>query len=109
MEISHEQIIKSIESKKIKDRKEWEHLFILKHKFQGSVRRYLLSMGEFKEAKEFPVYGCGHRQVTILLDDNELSVVAYDDWLNSVGFRGNESKCWDCYCKDSQTVQEASP
>lgn len=49
MEIEHKDILDSIEAKEIKDRKEWEHLFILKHKFQGSVRRYLLSMGDFKE------------------------------------------------------------
>ena len=56
MEVKHEDIIQSIEEKDIRDRKEWEHLFILKHKFKGSVRRYLLSMGDFKgEIEEFEV------------------------------------------------------
>jgi hypothetical protein len=56
MEIKHEDIINSIEGKHIKDRKEWEHLFILKHKFQNNIRRYLLSalssMGELKEEEK---------------------------------------------------------
>ena len=52
MVVEHKDIMDSIESKNIRDRKDWEHLFILKHKFQGSVRRYLLSMGDFKEERK---------------------------------------------------------
>lgn len=51
MEIKHKEIIESILNKKVKDRKEWEHQFLLKHKFDNDVRRYLLSMGEFKDVE----------------------------------------------------------
>jgi len=52
MEIKHEDIIESIMNKPVRDRKKWEHLFIIKHKHEDNVRNYLLSMGEFKEDKE---------------------------------------------------------
>ena len=54
MEIKHEDIIESIMDKPVRDRKKWEHLFIIKYKHSGDVRKYLLSMGEFKEDKEEP-------------------------------------------------------
>ncbi len=51
MEIKHKEIIESILNKEVKNRKEWEHQFLLKHKFENDVRRYLLSMGEFKDVE----------------------------------------------------------
>ena len=33
----------------VKDRTEKEHQFMIKHLHKGSVRKYLLSMGEFKD------------------------------------------------------------
>lgn len=44
--------IEEIAGKPVKDREEWEHQLILKVKFFGSVRDYLLSMGPFKEDDE---------------------------------------------------------
>ena len=41
--------IKTIESKKVKDRTKEEHLFLLKEKYNFDVRKYLLSMGDFKD------------------------------------------------------------
>lgn len=37
--------------KKVKDRTEKEHQKIMQGKFYGSVRDYLLSMGDFKDVK----------------------------------------------------------
>jgi hypothetical protein len=42
-------LIKKIESKPVKARKNSEHLFLIRHKYNGDVRSYLLSMDEFKE------------------------------------------------------------
>ena len=41
--------IKEICHKPVKDREDWEHHFLIKMKYSGNVRDYLLSMGEFKD------------------------------------------------------------
>ncbi len=41
--------IKEICHKSVKDREDWEHHFLIKMKYDGNVRDYLLSMGEFKD------------------------------------------------------------
>ncbi len=38
-----------IKSKEVKDRTDGEHLFLIKFEYSGSIRNYLLSMGEFKD------------------------------------------------------------
>lgn len=40
-----------IENKPVKKRDEWEHHFLIRFKFSGSVRNYLLSMGKFKDVE----------------------------------------------------------
>ncbi len=45
-------------------------------------------------------YKCGHKGKPVFLDDNELSMVGYFEWKESVGFEGDKSKCWDCWCKE---------
>lgn len=45
-------LMKKIEemfNKPVSERENWEHILILKYKFHGSVRDYLLAMGVFKE------------------------------------------------------------
>ncbi len=44
--------IKEICNKPIKDREDWEHHVLINMKYGGSVRDYLLSMGEFKDEDE---------------------------------------------------------
>ncbi len=41
--------IQAILKKAVKERTKEEHLFLVKHSFRGSVRSYLLSMGQFKD------------------------------------------------------------
>ena len=41
--------IKKILNKPVKDRNEGEHHFLIRMNYGGSVRDYLLSMGEFKD------------------------------------------------------------
>ena len=43
--------INKILKKPIKNRTEEEHQKLIEHKFNGSVRNYLLSMGKFKDVK----------------------------------------------------------
>ena len=42
----------------------------------------------------------------IILDDNELSRMAYLDWIDSIVSNSNRSKdgskYWDCYCKEKE-------
>jgi len=52
------------------------------------------------------IYKCGHKRDIVILDDNELSMVGYFDWKESVGYDGDKTKCWDCYCKDSSNAEE---
>lgn len=48
-------------------------------------------------------YKCGHKtNGVIILDDNILSMTAYLDWVDSVGLNGDKTKCWECYCKESE-------
>ncbi len=44
--------INEICNKSVKDRENWEHHVLIKMKYGGSVRDYLLSMGEFKDEDE---------------------------------------------------------
>ena len=46
--------IESFLKKKVRDRTNEEHQSIIKNKFNGSVRDYFLSMGDFKEDKTTP-------------------------------------------------------
>lgn len=44
-------------------------------------------------------YKCGHKtDGVIILDDNELSMAAYLDWVDDEGMNGTREKCFDCYC-----------
>jgi hypothetical protein len=47
-------------------------------------------------------YKCGHKSETILLDSNFLSVAAYLEWKDSVGWNGDKSQCFACYCKQME-------
>ena len=45
-------------------------------------------------------YKCGHSKTTIILDDNELSLSAYLEWKDTVGWNGDKTLCWDCWCSE---------
>ena len=46
-------------------------------------------------------YKCGHKTSgIIIMDDNELSMLGYLTWVDSVGLNGTREKCWECYCKE---------
>ena len=47
--INKEDYLKELLNKLVKDRTNEEHFFLIKNKFNGSVRDYLLSMGNFKD------------------------------------------------------------
>lgn len=54
----------------------------------------------YKPKTELTKYTCGHESNgTIILDDNELSIIAYLRWAESVGVFGTKFMCWECYCK----------
>lgn len=46
-------------------------------------------------------YKCGHEINEVILDDNELSLMAYEDWHQTVGWKGDKSMCWKCYSAKS--------
>lgn len=54
-----------------------------------------------KSKKDKTTYGCGHKGEPVVLDDNEVSAVAYFEWKESAGFEGDKSKCFKCWCKES--------
>lgn len=45
-------------------------------------------------------YNCGHKSEVVILDDNVLSMTAYFEWVETVGFDGDKSQCFNCWCKD---------
>ena len=51
-------------------------------------------------------YACGHDSDIILLDNNALSLSAWMEWRDSVGFNGDKSMCWDCWCKKQKEAQK---
>lgn len=51
-----------------------------------------------KSKRDKTEYKCGHKGKPVILDDNELSMTAYFEWKESVGFEGDKSMCWECYC-----------
>lgn len=47
-------------------------------------------------------YQCGHNPKVTIMDSNPLSMSAWLDWKDSVGFDGNKTQCWECYCKEAK-------
>ena len=45
-------------------------------------------------------YKCGHNYGPIIANGNALVISAYLEWKDSVGFDGDKSQCWDCWCKE---------
>ena len=62
-------------------------------------------MLQFKTKKQ--KYKCGHENKTVILDNNELSLSAYLDWKNTVGFEGDNSKCWECFYEEKNRRKSA--
>lgn len=46
-------------------------------------------------------YACGHEGKPIVMDNNVMSIAAWYDWRDTVGFKGTKEKCWECFCKES--------
>jgi len=45
-------------------------------------------------------YKCGHEVKIIIMDCNPLSMTAWLIWKEEIGFDGDKSQCWDCFCKE---------
>ena len=45
-------------------------------------------------------YKCGHNRKPVFLSNGDISYAAYLQWKETVGFEGNKSKCWECFCKE---------
>ena len=45
-------------------------------------------------------YACGHDSEPAFMTNNILSLTAYFVWKESVGYEGDNSQCWKCYCKE---------
>jgi len=47
-------------------------------------------------------YGCGHTlKGVIITDSNILTISAYLTWKDTVGFDGDKSMCFNCYCEET--------
>ena len=44
-------------------------------------------------------YKCGHGRKAVIMDNNILSFVEYEQWRESSGFDGDKSECYECYIK----------
>jgi len=49
-------------------------------------------------------YGCGHKGKPIICDNNLLSITAWMEWKDTVGFDGDRSMCWECWCKKDRMI-----
>ena len=58
----------------------------------------MFSLADIKKIVMFNEYDCGHEGKPIILDDNELSIAGFYEWCESVGWKGDKSKCWECWC-----------
>ena len=45
-------------------------------------------------------YKCGCEPEITIADGNALTISAWLEWKDSVGFDGDKSECWECYCKE---------
>ena len=51
-------------------------------------------------------YLCGHESNGIvILDDNVMSLMAYEDWSNTFGVFGDKSICWECYVLSNKRIE----
>ena len=74
----------------------------------------MFSLQEIKEiigrpydADEPLAYKCGHKGKPVILDDNILSMTTFFEWCESVGWKGDSSQCWECWCKESSSKVES--
>ena len=44
-------------------------------------------------------YSCSHVGTTIIMNTTPMALVHYIDWMNTTGFQGDNSECFDCYLK----------
>ncbi len=47
-------------------------------------------------------YKCGHEPKPVIMDNNVLSYIFYEEWRKSKGFDGDNSMCFPCYCKENK-------
>jgi len=47
-------------------------------------------------------YKCGHETDFIITSGDIMAITTWITWKESVGFEGNRSQCWECYCKDNR-------
>ena len=44
-------------------------------------------------------YACGHEPKPIIMSGDALSIAGYLEWKDSVGFDGDNTQCFNCWCK----------
>lgn len=44
-------------------------------------------------------YKCGHEGKPIIMDSNPISIAVYLEWKDTVGYDGDKTECWECYCE----------
>lgn len=61
------------------------------------------SMDNGKKQKMTNYSKCGHKtDGVIILDDNVMSLLAYEEWSNTIGVFGDKTICWECWCKSQE-------
>jgi hypothetical protein len=87
------------------------------HKLQGIDKWDCRSGGRFEPRKKLNLkeelgkakgmkYKCGHETKAIVMDNNPLSLAAYLTWVDDTGFEGDNSECFECYCKRTEKVSK---
>ena len=51
-------------------------------------------------------YACGHDGKPIVMSGDALSIAAWLEWKDSVGFDGDKSMCFTCWCAAERKVNK---
>jgi len=57
-----------------------------------------------KQSKSTPItkYKCGHESKLVVMDNSPVSLATWMRWSETVGFHGDNSMCWKCWCKEQE-------
>lgn len=62
---------------------------------------YRMPKGEQKMTN----YKCGHESNLIITNSNPLSISAWLEWKETVGFEGDKSECFECWCEEDSNKE----
>lgn len=50
-------------------------------------------------------YKCGHESKPVITESSLITISAWIEWKDTVGFNGDDSLCWECWCKKQEELK----